>query len=466
MSDSKNLQQKFDAALDDDIEIDDIAIEEGTAPTQIDDLELGDELELDSEGLEELPDTPTEASSEEVDSGDLDLSLDDELSLDAGDSDATVGEDISSDSDLDLDLDETPPHAPTETKIKVDSDIELDLGAEVEDSDLDLGEDPPPQVPNSSSDDLEAELLDEASDDSFHLTEEIQGAALKNQNTRTTMPQKMADDVVEEKVSASELMDSLGANEPSLSSIKNEDSVKFFKGDESPVEKARKSAQDIESQMLHETVGAMDRIPVTAGGEDLVRLQTTLRHLRTEREKLLKDLNTLKTEKKLLEQDNLGLKAEIDELKIELSIVKKRNGDDVSELRYQLRVSEEKKSLLEEKVKAFQKEFERVNQKVRVDINQVKQREKELEGKLELMTMDSASQIQSRDNKILELKRKIDALEFNMENISIQEQKAKDDKQKTEERLMKIVKTLRGSIKLLEDDVDLNQDFLEEIKKM
>ncbi len=461
MSDSKNLQQKFDAALDDDIEIDDIALEDGTAPTQI------EELELDSEGGEELPDTPVEASFEEVDSSDLDLSLDDDLSLDEGDSSAMIAEEISSDSDLDLDLDdETPPHAPTETKIKMDGDIELNLGAETEDLDLDLGEEPPPQVPNSVSDDLETELLDESSDDSFHLTEEIQGAALKNQNTRTTLPQKMADDAVEEKVSASELMDSLGANEPSLSSIKNEDSVEFFKGDESPVEKARKSAQDIETQMLHETVGAMDRIPVAAGGEDLVRLQTTLRHLRTEREQLLKDLNTLKTEKKLLEQDNLGLKAEIDELKIELSIVKKRNGDDVSELRYQLRVSEEKKSLLEEKVKAFQKEFERVNQKVRVDINQVKQREKELEGKLELMTMDSASQIQSRDNKILELKRKIDALEFNMENISIQEQKAKDDKQKTEERLMKIVKTLRGSIKWLEDDVDLNQDFLEEIKKM
>ena len=457
MSDSKNLQQKFDAAFDDDIEIDDVALDEVTAPTQVEDLELGDDLELDSEGLEELPEAPQEEIVDDGASSDLDLNLDDDLSLEASGDAVETSDDTSSDNDLDLDLDDAPPHAPTETKIKVESDIELDLGAEGDD-DIDIGEEDLPSVPDSSSDDLEAELLDEASDDSFHLTEEIQGANLKNQNTKTPLPPVLEKNGTDEKISASELIESLGADESSLGSIKNEDSVTFFKGDESPVEKARKPAPDAEIRGGHDAFAAsMDRIPVVAGGEDLVRLQTTLRHLRTEREQLLKDLTTMRTEKKFLEQDNLGLKAEIDELKIELSIVKKRNGDDVSELRYQLRVSEEKKSLLEEKVKALQKEFERVNQKVRVDINQVKQREKELEGKLELMAMDSASQIQSRDNKILELKRKIDALEFNMENISIQEQKAKDDKHKTEERLMKIVKTLRGSIKLLE---------AEEIKKM
>jgi hypothetical protein len=188
--------------------------------------------------------------------------------------------------------------------------------------------------------------------------------------------------------------------------------------------------------------------------DEMLRLQGTIRQLREEREGLMGQINELKSEKQLLEQDNLGLKAELDEVKIELGIVKKRYQDDLTEKEYQTKLNEEKKELYETKAKNLQKDFDRLNQKVRIDFNQVKQREKELESKLELAVMDSESQVQSRDLKILELKRKIDSLEFNMENSSIREQKHREDKSKLEERLGKIMKTLRGSIQLIEDDLD------------
>lgn len=95
---------------------------------------------------------------------------------------------------------------------------------------------------------------------------------------------------------------------------------------------------------------------------------------------------------------------------------------------------------------------EKLEQRVRIDINQVMQREKELETKLEMLTIDVDSQVQSRDHKILELRRKIDSLEFNMENISIKEHKSQDDKRKLEDKLNKIMKTLRHSIKNLEEE--------------
>ncbi len=126
----------------------------------------------------------------------------------------------------------------------------------------------------------------------------------------------------------------------------------------------------------------------------------------------------------------------------------------MEELRYQWRLSEEKKDMYEQRAKNAQKEIDRLSSKIHIDINKVKQREKDLENQLELVTMDSESKVKSRDMKILELKRKIDALEFNMENVAIREHKLKEDKVKTEERLEKIMKTLRGSIKLLEDDVE------------
>jgi hypothetical protein len=188
--------------------------------------------------------------------------------------------------------------------------------------------------------------------------------------------------------------------------------------------------------------------------EDSLRVQATIRALREEREELLAKIKTFKTDNKELEEDNLTLKANLDEAKIEITILRKRHMVEIEDIKYRLTMSEEKKALAEEKARQAELKKEKLEQKVRIDFNQVKQREKELESKLELLSMDVDSQVQSRDHKILELRRKIDALEFNMENVSIKEQKSMDDKRKLEDRLNKIMQTLRHSIKNLEDDID------------
>ena len=66
----------------------------------------------------------------------------------------------------------------------------------------------------------------------------------------------------------------------------------------------------------------------------------------------------------------------------------------------------------------------------------------------------------SYNNNILDLKRKIDSLEFNMENISIKERQSKKEKVELEDRLTKVVSTLRNSLNFLEEEMDV-----EEIKK-
>ena len=192
--------------------------------------------------------------------------------------------------------------------------------------------------------------------------------------------------------------------------------------------------------------------------EDSMRFQATIRSLRQEREEMLLQIKNSKIDSKELEQDNLTLKANLDEAKIEISILRKRHAVEIEDLKYRVSLSEEKKAMAEEKAKHAEARREKLEQKVRIDFNQVKQREKELESKLELLAMDVDSQVNSRDQKILELRRKIDALEFNMENTSIKEQKSHEDKRKLEDRLNKIMKTLRHSIKNLEDDIDHMED--------
>lgn len=237
--------------------------------------------------------------------------------------------------------------------------------------------------------------------------------------------------------SVDEAMDSLFSDEPPI--VKSAPAMKV---DRNP---APQSAGSDISQ------GSMNT-------EDSIRVQATIRSLREEREELLAKIKMFKTENKELEQDNLTIKANLDEAKIEITILRKRHMVELEDLKYRLTMSEEKKALAEEKARQADLRKEKLEQKVRIDFNQVKQREKELESKLELLSMDVDSQVQSRDHKILELRRKIDALEFNMENASIKEQKSFEDKRKLEDRLNKIMKTLRHSIKNLEDDIDHASD--------
>jgi hypothetical protein len=188
--------------------------------------------------------------------------------------------------------------------------------------------------------------------------------------------------------------------------------------------------------------------------EESTRFQATIRQLRDERELLLGQIKTFKGDARELEQDNLTLKAALDESQIEISILRKRHMVELEEIKYRLSVNDEKKSMALEQAKIADDKRMKLEQRVRIDFNLVKQREKELETKLEMQSIDVDAQIQNRDQKILELRRKIDALEFNMENISIKEQKSKNDKRKLEDKLNKIMKTLRHSIKNLEDDID------------
>lgn len=211
-------------------------------------------------------------------------------------------------------------------------------------------------------------------------------------------------------------------------------------------------------------------VPVvtTAGNSSFVsdeessRFQGTIRQLREEREDLMAQIKKFKSENRELEQDNLTLKAALDESKIEVSILRKRHMVELEDVKYRLSVNEEKKAMAIEQARLADSKREKLEQRVRIDFNQVKQREKELETKLEMLSIDVDSQVQSRDQKILELRRKIDALEFNMENVSIKEQKSHDDKRKLEDKLSKIMKTLRHSIKNLEDDIDQASDETQE----
>ena len=199
-------------------------------------------------------------------------------------------------------------------------------------------------------------------------------------------------------------------------------------------------------------------------GEELTRYGETIKNLREEREDLLSQITKVEDKNEVLRRDQLDMKSELDEKKIELSIVKKRHEKQVEELKYHLDVSNDRREVLEEKNKQFEKEYEHLNRKIKVDLNKVRSRERDLENKLEMLRADAELQIRNRDQKILELKRKIDTLQFDVESIQVQERKVASNSHQLEDKMQKVIRTLRRAIGDLEEDGSSIRS-IEEIKK-
>ncbi|MES2529193.1 MAG: hypothetical protein V4598_19055 [Bdellovibrionota bacterium] len=197
---------------------------------------------------------------------------------------------------------------------------------------------------------------------------------------------------------------------------------------------------------------------------ELERMQATLSNLRSDREELLAKIQTMEEDKLLHNRQTLTMRAELDEKKIELSIVRKKLNEDISDLKDRLRLEEERRLILEEKNRILREEVDKASQRSRIDVKKVQMRERELEGRLELLKADAETQIRNRDLKILELKRKIDAMEFDMESIQTQEKRTVESRFELEDKLEKAIKTLRGAISVLEDETDKGA-ALEALKK-
>jgi len=187
---------------------------------------------------------------------------------------------------------------------------------------------------------------------------------------------------------------------------------------------------------------------------EMERMQATIANLRGDREELLAKIQKLEEDKLIHARSSLSVRAELDEKKIELTIIRKKLNEEISELKDRLKLFEEKRLIMEEKNKILLQELDKSAQKNKIDVKKVQIRERELEQKLELLKSDAETQIRHRDLKILELKRKIDAMEFDMESISQQEKRSVESRFELEDKLEKAIKTLRSAINVLEDETD------------
>lgn len=220
------------------------------------------------------------------------------------------------------------------------------------------------------------------------------------------------------------------------------------------VKEEREEKEESRAVQVERPMGQELREISGAYSAELERMQATLSNLRTDREELLSRIQMMEEEKLLHNRQTLNMRAELDEKKIELSIARKKMNEEISSLKDRVRLEEERRLILEEKNRILREELDKSAQKNRIDVKKVQLHERELEQRLELLKADSETQIRNRDLKILELKRKIDGMEFDMESMQSQEKRTVESRFELEDKLEKAIKTLRNAISVLEDESD------------
>lgn len=441
LSDSTPEVEDVDNDLD--LSIDSIA--------DLDEFSADETLSQDVEGHDEfsfeLSDTPSSSdrdedeSSQRIELNEEPISLDEDITMGGIDlSDLTaasenkIQEDFNAQDELSITSDEGD---------LIESDEELDFS-------LDLGDD---ESADNDSYALEGEEgFDFGIDDAAGGVPELPGdspAFVMDEEDDFQTKLREIDEMLNESTSASLASDEENeSDELSFESEEEEEEVDYSQEEENlGINFSEEEAED--DSYLNNFSEVKDG--------DLVRLGETIKSLRLDREQLIKKVQDLEKSQSLYEDDYLTIQAQLDEKKIENSILKKRYAQQIEDLSVRLELATNKKAVLEEKNKSMEKEYFKLRKEQKLDINKVRSRERELEDKLELLRKDAEVQIRNRDQKILELKRRIDTLEFDIENAHIKEKQSLSEQAILEGKIGKVISTLRNAIGQFEDESPLEQ---------
>jgi hypothetical protein len=123
---------------------------------------------------------------------------------------------------------------------------------------------------------------------------------------------------------------------------------------------------------------------------------------------------------------------------------------ELDDVRFQLKVKTDQNKILEARAQEEHDEVDKLKERVRSDIRKIRVHERELENRLEILKRDSEALIGAREAKIIELKRKLDLLEFNMDLLQNQFSREKDTSARLRDRLSKAGQIVRVAGGLLD----------------
>lgn len=184
--------------------------------------------------------------------------------------------------------------------------------------------------------------------------------------------------------------------------------------------------------------------------QDIAVLKVTLNYTRGEIQKSEDAIRALTQESDDLRHRLDALQSRADALERERAVAGQSMESEIGHTRDELRAKSDRVRVLEEKLKDSSDQYEKLKERVRIDIRKIRVRERELESKLEILKRDSETLIVSRESKILELKRRIDVLEFNCETLLERAEAEKRNTVQALEREARARQALQGAMSILE----------------
>ncbi len=120
----------------------------------------------------------------------------------------------------------------------------------------------------------------------------------------------------------------------------------------------------------------------------------------------------------------------------------------------ELRLAKERLSAKERESFDLQRKIEELEMRLETNIRKIRKREKDLEHRLEIAKMEEIALVRSKDEMILELKRRIDRLKVESENYNKKSQQIYKQLQEKHEVTRRVIRALRIALTQLEGDED------------
>lgn len=178
--------------------------------------------------------------------------------------------------------------------------------------------------------------------------------------------------------------------------------------------------------------------------DQLRQYQTALTKLSSQHQDLVRTHRTNLVELETLRQrDERASK--------EMSRLRKEHDNALQGIKRDFEVRVSSSDEYEHQIQDLVRKKEEWKDKVKEDLKKIKLKERELENKYELLKRDMQALLDSKDKHVLDLKKKNDALDFELESLEDRLRQANNVMSGVESRKRRLVETLKLALTLLED---------------
>ena len=169
---------------------------------------------------------------------------------------------------------------------------------------------------------------------------------------------------------------------------------------------------------------------------------------------LEQEIERLRTQNEKLGASGDKFRSRADELLTENQRLESENQHLVSKFEQDRSILMESKKSLQRDLEAARRKTEELELRLSTNISKIRVRERELENRLELVKMEGAAVVRSKDEMILELKRETDQLNLELKNYRAKNQELNRQTMDKQEMLRRTVKALRLALSMLEGEED------------